>query len=542
MTSQNLPPLGTLKSRAKALKRAFASSDAHAVARFDAVFGARPVTGQLANCLHVIAVEAGFESWPKLKFAIEADAMTREERVRQLTIAVAEGTFHIVDRLLALDPSLATASFGLACAFYDRPFVDAALARDPGLATTPDGKRRPILHLAFSRWHRRRPELISDCLTIAGRLVDAGAEVDDGFPAEPGSGDLLSVLYGALGHAGNLPLARWLLEHGANPDDNESFYHATELGHLDGVKLMMEFGATLAGTNAFFRMLDFDDLEGARLLIDYGADVNEPPAQYAEDPDDWGNALHHAIRRGRDGRFADLLIAAGADPHATWGGHSAFALAQVTGNRSMVEALARHGLAHDLRPDPAFMAAIMAENEAAARALAATNPTLVEKLGTADRRLIVELASQPGAIRKLRLMVALGFDPTIRDDAGMTPLHVAAWHGRADHVALFLDAGKDLERENAYGGTALGTAIHGQLPGRRPRRLSARRRPAGRGGSAHPRGRGPSGNGHGRRPCPAGGAFGRAGIVTLSWALPPRQHSRAPGTAFQIGSGRRRER
>ena len=44
---------------------------------------------------------------------------------------------------------------------------------------------------------------------------------------------------------------------------------------------------------------------------------------------------------------------------------------------------------------------------------------------------------------------------------GMPPLHVAGWHGIAEHVAYFLSLGPDLARANSYGGDALDTVLHG---------------------------------------------------------------------------------
>ena len=95
------------------------------------------------------------------------------------------------------------------------------------LATTPVGPRTPILHLAFSR-HLHGDGDTEDMLKVARLLVDAGADSSDGYIAEPGSDHALSALYGAIGHGDNPVLGRFLLEAGANPNDNESLYHATE--------------------------------------------------------------------------------------------------------------------------------------------------------------------------------------------------------------------------------------------------------------------------------------------------------------------------
>lgn len=103
----------------------------------------------------------------------------------------------------------------------------------------------------------------------------------------------------------------------------------------------MRFGVKAEGTNALLRMLDFDNFEGAKLLLDYGADPNEtvtghPSGQAVPKIP----ALHHAARRGRDGRFADLLLQLGAHGNAVWQGCTAYAVAMLYGNQSFARALA----------------------------------------------------------------------------------------------------------------------------------------------------------------------------------------------------------
>ncbi len=113
-------------------------------------------------------------------------------------------------------------------------------------------------------------------IALLDALLEAGADVDQGFPAEPASDHRLTALYGAIGHAGNIRLAEALLDRGADPNDNESLYHATELPDLDGVRLLLAHGAEIGTTNAFYRMLDRESTEGVRLFLANGADPNSP--------------------------------------------------------------------------------------------------------------------------------------------------------------------------------------------------------------------------------------------------------------------------
>lgn len=447
------PSIEKLRREAKALKKAVAAGDAEALARVRAVLP-EAETLKHADALHVIAVEQGHDSWPKLKFAAEAEAMDRDARRERLKMALYFGQGWVIERLLATDPDLAAGQFHLEVALYDRTAVEARLARDPEAALREVGPRRPILHLAFSRYIHLRPELKPDMLAIAAALVAHGADVNDSYPSEPGSPHRLSALYGALGHADNLTLAEWLLDKGADPDDNESLYHATELGHLDGLRLLLDRGATIAGTNALPRMLDFDNLDGVRMLLEAGADPNEGIAAHPSgEPAMVIPALHQAARRMCSGEIAALLIAHGADGRAPYHGHSAYALARLRGNRPVARALEEAGQATQLDPTENLLAQA-AEVEVSGKVDPAT---LTEE----TRRLIGRVLGVDGRLEHIQRLVAVGLDPDEPDEMGMPAIHIAGWEGHADAVEWLLTLGPDLTRKNDYGGDLIGTILHG---------------------------------------------------------------------------------
>ncbi|BBU58175.1 hypothetical protein KU6B_44400 [Mameliella alba] len=314
--------LDSLRLEAKRLHRAYIAHEVWALQRLQQHPPRRaPDTLRRADFLHVIAQENGFPSWPRLKLAAETTGLDRAAKLQRLKIALFHGQTPAVEALLADTPDLADGVFGLECALYRREAVAAALARDPGLATRPLGPRTPILHLAFSRWFKAHPELEDDMLAVADLLLAHGADVNDGYPAAEGEDHLLSALYGAIGHADNMVLGRWLLDHGANPNDNESLYHATELGHHEGLRMLLEAGADPHGTNALLRAMDFHDHAAVEMLLAHGARPDD------FNPDEVGGeapwvvpALHQAARRGCDRRMVDLLLGAGADPARTWQG------------------------------------------------------------------------------------------------------------------------------------------------------------------------------------------------------------------------------
>lgn len=447
--------LEKLRRNATALKKNYRAGDTAAVARVRSVMGA-PQVFKHADALQVVAREAGFASWPKLKFAAEMQAMDRAARAERLKIALYLGQDWVVEALLAAEPDLGSDNFGLQCALYDIEAVRRVLARDPAAAVTKVGIRSPILHLAYSKHFKAVPDREGAMIAVAEALVEAGADVNDSYPFEPGSPHEISALYGALGHAGNLRLAEWLLDHGATPDDEESLYHATELPTLDGVKLLMRYGVKTAGTNALLRMLDFDNLEGARLLLDYGADPNE---EVPDHPSGQGipkiPALHHAARRGRDGRFAELLLHYGADGKAVWEGCTAYAVAMLYGNLPFARVLAANGHASPLTEAEVILAACAEGRAPEGRPLAHMD------LSDEERLILTRIILWEDALDHAKALVAAGIDPNVADEMNVTPLHSAAWAGLPEQVAWLLTLSPDLAHVNAYGGDLLGTIIHG---------------------------------------------------------------------------------
>lgn len=463
--------LARARRDAKRLKRALAAGDAAATARFAAVFGTRraPRAASHADCLHVLAREHGAESWPRLKLAAETAAMSRAERRSALARALLFGAFHRVERLLALDPGLPEGSLPLLLALAREEEAQDLMARDPEAALRPVAGRKPLHHLCFSRVAQRDPAAPARQVRLLDALLARGADVSEPAPLEPTAERAVSPLYGALGHARNLPLAAALLARGADPNDGESLYHATELESLDGLRLLFAHGATVGTTNAFLHMLDIENEEGVRLFLENGADPNAPLyAHPSGAPAEARNALHHAILRGRSGAIGARLLDAGADASAPYDGKSPYALARICGAASMAAMLEARGLATPLSPTERFLAQVAQADEPAARATLAAHPDLWSGLTPRDRARQMELAARREALPVLRLMLALGFDPDLPGESGMPPLHAAAWWGHAEIVEAYLGHGARHDTLNHFGADALATAAHGSAncPGR----------------------------------------------------------------------------
>ncbi len=449
--------LDQLRRDAKALRKAYEAGETYARQRV-ANHPPRPdgVPLKHGDFLHVIAREARFESWPALKLAAELQGLDRAARQQRLKIAVFQGQFHVIDRLLSDTPDLADGLLGLQIALYDQAAVEAALARDADAATARLGPRTPMCHLAFSRYIHHRPDLAPQMIAIADLLLAHGAGVNESMPVAPDNDHQLSVLYGAIGHANNMQLGRWLLEHGADPNDGESLYHATELGHHEGLRMLLEHGADPAGTNALLRAMDFDDVTGVRMLIAAGAKPSEFDGTHVGGERPWViPALHQAARRMCGREMIEVLLESGADPSEVFEGSSAYAYAQIFGN----EALTRAIEARTAPPALSRVEELLAE--AAAGRSTGDARIAPDEIPEAYRNIIRMILHLPGKLDHIRRLVALGIPFDQPDAEGLTPLQVAGWEGLPDVMGYFMELGADLEHQNGYGGTLLSTILHG---------------------------------------------------------------------------------
>ncbi len=443
-----------LRHQAKVLRKSYVAGEPEAVKR---VRTSLPDTDDFgyAEALHVIAREEGYADWSRLRFALEVAAMDHESRADRLKIALFFGQHWVVEALLRESPGLGRDNFGLSCALYDVAEVRRVLAKDPSAATRVVGIRRPMTHLAFSR-HIHGGGSEADMLAVAVMLVEAGADVNDFYNYNGEVNSPLSALYGAVGHADNLALAKWLLDRGADPNDGESLYHATELGHRDGLRLLLEHGARPEGTNALPRALDVNDHEAVMLLLDAGADPNEGIVEHPSgEPPLVIPALHQAARRMCDGRMIEMLLKAGADPSIRFREMTPYALARVYGNSIAARLIAEAGGDTELSDDEALLASAVDAPLPVRRYI---NPG---QLGDEYRNLIRALLHLPGKMGHVERLVALGLEYDRPDDMGVTPVQVAGWEGLPEVMDYFLRLKPDLSHVNGYGGTLLSTIIHG---------------------------------------------------------------------------------
>ena len=365
------------------------------------------------------------------------------------------GQEFVIEQLIEHDPRLPSDNLGLQIAMYDYSAVKKAVKKDLEAAVRKIGVRSPILHLSFSKYIHIAPNLRDEMIKIAELLVASGADVNDSFAPEPENTHRLSVLYGALGHANNMILSEWLLERGANPDDNESLYHSTELGHQEGLKLLIRYGVSTRGTNALLRAIDFCSLKSVRLLLDHGADPNEVTHDHPSgQPIDVIPALHQAARRWCPSEIAKMLVENGAHPNIEWKGHTPYAIARAYGNTEISEFLENKGFGNDLS-DLERKFAECAEGRKPSERI---NPAALDD---EFKKILTRIVLNPDRLEHLKNLIELGLDPNQCDEMGLTPLHLAGWAGLPKQVEYLMRFDPDLTYRNKYGGDALGTIVHG---------------------------------------------------------------------------------
>jgi ankyrin repeat protein len=454
------PHLDHLRRQARDLLRAWRAGDAAALARA-APCALGPAVGsepRLASAQLVIAREYGLASWPKLVEEVErrnaAHLSDADFVKRVLPLIYGQGwDMPQPQRALALLRSRRVNSLPLALATGQLPEVQRALAGTDLAAPLPPLAATPLAAAAFSslaRIDELRPGLVATVRWLLAQGADANTRWADD-PARPD--EALPVLYGAVSRAACFETVQALLQAGADPNDNESLYHATELTDRRIIAALVQAGARWQGSNALLRQLDHDRLDDLRQVLDLGADVREHDA-------DGGTALHHAIIRGRSVAFVRLLVERGADPAAVDGqGHTPAAIAARAGDVDTVAYLASLGHTAPGGERERFLAACAAADVPAAQAHLSVHPHTISQLSAQELRLLPDQA-QRGRIASVRLMLELGWPVAVQGDWQASALNQAAFRGDAAMVQLLLEHGARWHEKNGFGGDALGSCLH----------------------------------------------------------------------------------
>ena len=445
------PNLEQLKHRAKDLLRSARACDAAALARFRALpaFARASDDDALARsiALHdaqsVIARELGFPSWNALLERVEELTLDFATAVERFVEAATDARPDRADRLLRLHPGLADANFQTALLLGDADRVDAHLARRPALAVEPGGVRGwpPLLYLCHTSL-RFGPAPRGDGLVrIARRLLALGADPNVKYPWLH-HGVRRPALWGAVCVVRLLPLARALLDAGADANDGVTLPLAASGGDLDSLELLLSHGADVDqpwatdGSATLYAILNWSDAPaGVRWLLEHGAHPDPVFPPNGETP------LHVVARRGSID-LARALVERGADvTRRRADGRTPYAIAELSGNRTVAEWLEGHGGGGELSEIDRFVAACSRADRATADAMLAVRPSLRAELRAEHYDSFYRAAERNDAVA-LEVMMSCGFDPNRGDDEiGKTALHAAAMEGWPESVRVLLARG-----------------------------------------------------------------------------------------------------
>ena len=477
------PDLVQLKKQAKDLLALYRRGEPEALSRFRAALPAASrkddaTIASLGLRLHdaqsCVAREHGFASWADLAgFVTARNAVAADPAAAKLNLLMliyagditgGSGRAHptVAARILQEHPDLTESDPYLACAVGNVEVLRVEIERDPAWVNRAGGALLlpPLVAVTHSSLVRL-PEYRERLHASAKLLLGAGADPNQSVPnrwmasvSAPNTEEPLSALYGAAGQNRDPELTKLMLDHDADPNDNESLYHSLE--NPACTRLLLEAGARVTGTNALYRALDLDDPEPLRLLLANGGDPNEPAP--GAPTSHWGTPLLWAIRRRRSLDHVKALLDAGADPQArTPKGESAYVLAMRFGLPAVTELLASAGEAAPLSPEEQFVAACARADEKAARAILTDRPHIIAALSQDQLRLLPELTAG-GADHAVRLMVELGWPISVRGgDWDASALNQAIFHGNAQLTRFLLDHGASWREEHGFGDNACGT-------------------------------------------------------------------------------------
>lgn len=449
------PNLEHLKKQARDLLRD-RSTSTEAAQRF-AVAGIVTGDPKLADALHVIAREYGFDNWPALKLHVEAAS---EDPLEALTRAIKANKAELVRDVLRRHPSLKKR--------IDEP--------SPNLSFD--------MTALLTAVYQQNREMVE-------ALVEAGADVNARSRWWAGS-------FGVLDMA-DPELAKYLIARGATVD----IHSASRLGMVDQVRSMLEADPQLVharGGDGQLPLHFASTVQIAALLLEKGADME------AKDIDHESTAVQYMVStKPYRHEVAKYLISRGAKADIL--------AASAVGDLALVERILNddpdtvrttvnerhfpkqnprsggsiyffgfgitklpHMIAHEFghkavfellmqRSAPWLRLVQAAEigDEEMARKIVEQHPTVVARLSPNAARRIVGAAVRNNT-RAVNLLLEFGWPSNATLENQQTALHYAAWHGNLAMVRVLLSRNAPVNVfENQYGGSPLAWALHRSL-------------------------------------------------------------------------------
>jgi ankyrin repeat protein len=474
------------RKRAKELRRAHADGSFDAAER---IVGHLPRTrGQtvtevlasrftLSEAQLVVAREAGFSSWPRLKRHIELSRLGIEGGLETLLSAGIVGDSAAVQAELAASPELARRSIHVAAALGDAQAALQLLDDDPSRATERGGLRQwtPLFYCCSSRHRRDDASITGARVRIAERLLALGADANDEIATYDAPGGFRSVLQGAAREVASAELVGVLLEARASllpafgaagpPIPLTDAVSGGNLACLE--RLLAAQPDAWQAREALETAVFHDRSDMAKILVEYGAQPNAAGRWWGYG----GSCLHAAILLRRGKEMLRVLLAsdvetAKRDP----GGRTAYAVAVRTGHDVAAALLRERGASDgELSDVDRVIAAGMRLDRREVRRLLAADPDLAARYRDTDH-LMLGWAVHNGRAAAVPLLLEARLDPSVVDADGDTALHLAAAAAAAGQkgdgdddgdgvVAALLAAGASPAARNYHGRPPFGDPL-----------------------------------------------------------------------------------
>ena len=429
-------------------------------------------TFALHDAQSVIAREYGFDSWNALRERVEELTLEFGAAVDRFIEAATDGRTDRAERVLALHPGIARASFHTALLLGDAATVDARLTKRPAVATESGGPRgwEPLHYACYTSVGSRTPAREAGLVGIARRLLSLGADPNLRFPwlhhdvrRRPRAPAVCVVR--------SLRLAATLLDAGADPSDGVTLPLAASGGDTAALDLLLAHGADVNrpwatdGSAPVYAILHWSrTADGVHWLLAHGADPDPVFAANGETP-------LHSVAADWDVALAEELVHRGADiarPRAD--GRTPYAVAELNGNREVAAWLVSQGAPAELSDADRLVSACSRGDRAAAGAMLDAHPELRRAIGP-EHYAAFYRAAERNDTNALETMLGCGFDPDRADESiGKTALHAAAMEGWPDAVRVLLAHGASVTvRDREFKAQPLIWAAEGSRTGRRDR-------------------------------------------------------------------------
>lgn len=407
---------------------------------------ARTLIG-LHDAQSVVAREYGLDSWNALREHVEERTLEFGAAIDQFIEASSDDRPDRAERLLALHPGIARANFYAALVVGDVETVERHVGESAPRAIERGGPRgwQPLHYVCYTSIGARSQSREAGLVAIVKQLIALGADPNLRFPwlhhdvQRP-------VLWGAVRVVRSLSLAGALLDAGADPSDGVTLPLAAGEGNIAALDLLHSYGADVNrpwatdGAAPLYEILHWcQTTAGARWLLEHGADPDPVRDTNGETP-------LHVVAANWDTALAAELVTRGADvTRRRADGRTPYAVAELNGNRDVADWLLAHGASKELSEIDHLVAACSRGDRSEVRALLAVKPDLPRQIASEHYQSFYR-AAERNDLAALEAMLACGFDINRPDESiGKTALHVAAMEGWPDAVRLLLAHGASLE-------------------------------------------------------------------------------------------------